>query len=83
MKLNESEAFLNCFYNNNIAVMELLSFGLFEAKGPLAVKLRKWGRRGGQTDRLLLPLKLLGPGIFCCMAADWDIGTYELVHFAL
>lgn len=41
MKLNESEAFLNCFYNNNIAVMEILSFDLFEAKGPLAVKLRK------------------------------------------
>lgn len=35
------------------------------------------------TDRLLLPLKLLGPGIFCCVAADWDIGTYELVHFDL
>lgn len=82
MKLSESEAFLNCFYNNSTAVMKLFSFDFFEAKGRLAVKLRKWGRKGG-TDRLVLPLKLLGPGIFCCMAADWDIGTYDLVHFTL
>lgn len=34
MRLSESEACLNCFYNNNIRVMKLFSFDLFEAKGP-------------------------------------------------
>lgn len=54
MRLSESEACLNCFYNNNnnnnnIAVIKLFSFFLFEAKGPLAVKQRKWWAGDRQT----------------------------------
>lgn len=71
MNLSESEACLNCFYNNNNAVMKI-NFDLFEAKGPLAVKLRKWGKEEGRgTDSFS---KWSFSGIFCCMTADWDIG---------